>query len=338
MADVARAAGVSTGTVSNVLNNPGIVKEATRRRVLSAVQELGFVLNGAARSLAAGTANTVGFVAVDLANSYFMDIAKGIEEEAIEGAGAYKVLLANSDVDPGRQRSYIRYFEESRASGVILAPLDGPLDEVRSVRARGTAVVHVNWPGLDTEACGVVVDEVLGGELSAQHLIETGRRRLAFIGGPLSLTAVRDRLEGARRATSAAGIDLEVIETPRLTVRGGVAVGDELVRRPPASRPDGIVAAADALASGIAQTLLLARIRIPEDIALVGYDDNHFADSATVALSTVGQPGEEMGRLSMRLLREELLTPSDHVHRTMVVAPRLIVRSSSAAVSDESLF
>lgn len=330
MSDVAKLAGVSIGTVSNVLNTPTAVRASTRERVLDAISTLGFVPNSTARSLAAGRGTAIGFIAVDLGNSYFLDISRGIEREA-DTLGR-RVLLANSDVDLGKQTAHLELFEQARAAGIVLAPFDGPLDEVRTLRRRGTKIVFVNWPGVDGESCGVVVDEVLGGELSAQHLIDHGRTRLAFVGGPFSLTAVRDRFEGASRAARAApGVTLELITTTKLTVPPGIAVGREIAARPPSARPDGIVSASDALAAGIVQSLVVEGVRVPDDVAIVGYDDNHFADSTLLPLSTVGQPGVEMGHRAMRLLAEEITAPAEHVHETVTLSPRLIVRASSAS-------
>jgi LacI family transcriptional regulator len=330
MSDVAKLAGVSIGTVSNVLNSPAAVRASTRDRVLDAISTLGFVPNSTARSLAAGRGTAIGFIAVDLGNSYFLDISRGIEQEA-DTLGR-RVLLANSDVDLAKQTAHLELFEQARAAGIVLAPFDGPLDEVRVLRRRGTRIVFVNWPGVEGESCGVVVDEVLGGELSAQHLIDQGRTRLAFIGGPFSLTAVRDRFEGASRAVRAAsGVTLELITTTKLTVPPGIAIGRELAARDAGTRPDGIVSASDALAAGIVQSLVVEGVRVPDDIAIVGYDDNHFADSTLLPLSTVGQPGVEMGHRAMRLLAEEITAPSEHVHETVTLSPRLIVRASSAS-------
>lgn len=328
MADVARRAGVAIGTVSNVLNNPGLVADDTRERVLRAIEELGFVRNNAARSLVTGRADTVGFVIVDLGNSFFVDLARGVEEELDEHD--IRLLLANSDVDLAKQDSYISVFEEAKVAGILLAPLDAPLDSARAARTRGMPVVHVNWPG-DEDACGVVVDEELGGYLAAEHLLDQGLRRLAFAGGPFSLSAVAQRHTGAQRAVAeVAGARLETIETHSITVRGGYALGVEISSRPTAERPEGLVSAADALAAGAIQTMQLAGMRVPDDIAVVGYDDNHFAQDSSIPITSVGQPGHEMGRVAARVLYEEISSAADHVHRTVTLKPTLFTRASSS--------
>lgn len=327
--DVALLAGVSLGTVSNVLNNPGLVRESTRQKVREAIATLGWTPNSAARFLAAGSGETIGFVAVDLSNSYFVDIAKGIEEEADKDS--HMLLLANSDVDLEKQTAYLSHFERARVEGIILAPLDAPLTAPNAIRARGARVVLVNWPG-DEVACGVVVDEVLGGRLAMQHLLDQGRKRLVFVGGPLKLSAIQARLDGAQRAVAdTPGATLQVLETDKLTVPEGLEVGTRLAEQVADGHVDGIFAAADALASGILQTLLLRGAHVPHDVAVVGYDDNHFADSSTLPLTTVGQPGREMGQLAMDLLRAEIAQGESHVHETRVLPPHLIPRASSVA-------
>jgi LacI family transcriptional regulator len=328
MTDVARHSGVSLGTVSNVINSPHIVTQETRERVLSSIKELGFVRNNAARSLVTGRADTVGFVVVDLGNSFFVDLARGIEEEL--DTHGIRLLLANSDVTLEKQDAYIGVFEEAKVAGIVLAPLDAPLTSARSTRDRGVPVVHVNWPGEDG-ACGVVVDEELGGYLAARHLLDQGLRRLAFAGGPFSLSAIAQRLSGARRAVAEIdGAHLETIETRSITVRGGYDLGAMLSSRPAHLRPEGLVAAADALAAGTIQTMQVAGISTPGDIAVVGYDNSHFAQDSSVPITSVGQPGQEMGRTAARVLFEEISSPATHVHRTITMTPTLFERASSA--------
>jgi len=327
MKDVAHAAGVSLGTVSNVLNNPDVVSEATRRRVMSAIDRLGFIRNNTARSLAVGRVDNVGFVIVDLTNSFFLDITRGIESVLDErGIG---LLLANSDVDQAKQDHYLGHFEQAQLSGIILAPLDGSLAAADAVRSRGLPVVQVNWQGGNT-SCGVVSDDEYGGYLAARHLIERGCVRLMYAGGPHSLTAIASRLAGARRAVAEAdGVRLEFVETERITVRGGHELGRALSARAPADRPDGLFAASDALAAGTVHELLVAGFKVPDDLLVVGYDNNHLAADSAVPITTVGQPGHEMGRRAAELLLEEVEDAEHHEHCTVTMQPTLFQRASS---------
>lgn len=331
MTDVARHAGVSLGTVSNVLNNPHIVTQATRERVLRSISELGFIRNNAARSLVTGRADTVGFVVVDVGNSFFIDLARGVEEELDEHG--IRLLLANSDVNLSKQDAYIGVFEETKVAGILLAPLDAPLDAARAARERGVPVVHVNWPG-DRDACGVVVDEELGGYLATRHLLDRGLRRLAFAGGPFTLSAIAQRFIGASRAVAEVeDAELERIETRSITVRGGYDLGASLSERPHEARPEGLFCGADALAAGAIQMMQLAGIRVPQDMAVVGYDNNHFAQDSSIPITSVGQPGHEMGRIAAEVLLEEIRSPGRHEHRTITLSPTLFERVSSAVAS-----
>src|SRR6478752_877742 len=153
MSDVARHAGVALGTVSNTLNNPEKVSEHTRRKVLGAIAELGFVRNDAARSLAAGSSTTIGLVLADLGNSFFVDIARGVEQ-AMRRRG-FDVLIANSEIDRDREVRNLELFERSRVAGILLAPLDTPLAHSGVLPIRSTPTVLVNFTP-DTNACSSV--------------------------------------------------------------------------------------------------------------------------------------------------------------------------------------
>jgi LacI family transcriptional regulator len=177
----------------------------------------------------------------------------------------------------------------------------------------------------------VSVDDDAGGYLAARHLLDLGRRKLAFVGGPLSIRQVSDRLLGARRAVAEVdGATLEVLASDGQTVLAGRGVGNSLVDRSAADRPDGIFCANDLLALGVMQSLTMMNgVRIPEDVALIGYDDIDFAASAVVPLSSIRQPTDAIGRTAIELLTEEL--EAQHPwHRAVVFTPELVVRHSTA--------
>jgi LacI family transcriptional regulator len=331
MADVASAAGVSLGTVSNVLNQPHKVAPATVQRVQAAIDELRFVPNRAARALAAGTSTTVGFVLTDLSNSFFLDMTRGAEDAG--RTSAKSLLLANADLDVGKQDFYLRLFDEERVAGILLTPVARDLDDARRIRDHGRPVVVLNEPAANGEFCSVTVDDELGGYLAARHLISLGRRRLAFVGGPDRLEPVRERRVGAQRAVQETNgaVTIEVLPTREVQVGDGREAGAALARRGLDSLPDGIVAAADLLAMGIVQALDAAGVRFPEDIAVIGYDNNRAARDTVVPLSTVEQPGPAMGAAAMRLLLDEVENP-DHEHQSVVLEPTVIARQSSTGV------
>src|SRR5512132_673973 len=199
--DVARRAGVAIGTVSNVLNKPDLVSEQTRGKVEAAIAELGFVRNSAARALAARRTDTVGLVLIDIGNSLFVDIARGAESGA--GVATLKLLLGNSDSTRTKQDNYLELFDQARVAGVLLTPLEEPLDVAHAVLGHGRPVVLVIATSADPRMCSVMVNEELGGYLAATHLLHRGARRLVFLAGCPDLRLIRRRLAGAAGTTPA---------------------------------------------------------------------------------------------------------------------------------------
>jgi len=330
MEDVARHAGVALGTVSHVLNHPHKVAPATLERVRRSIDALGFVPDRRARALAAGTSNVIGFVVVDLSNSFFLDMARGAEQEAQRHG--LNVLLANSDVQPEKELVYMHLFDEEHVAGILLAPLPTNADDVlRAGRWRRDVVVLNTVPG-DPDSCAVTADNEIGGYLAARHLIDTGRRHLAFVGGPFTLSPVSDRHRGVERAVaeSNGAVRLTTIKTSNVQAADGRKAGRQLAALPADGRPDGIVAAADLVAVGVVQAFLAdGGPRVPDDVSVIGYDNNRAAWDSEIPLSTLAQPGEEMGREATRLLIEEIRHPAHHEHQRVHLEPTLIIRQSS---------
>lgn len=330
MREVAAAASVSVGTVSNVLNAPDKVAPATVARVQAAIDHLGFVRNDAARQLKAGRSRSVGLVVLDIGNPFFTDIARAAERRA--GEHNLTVLLGTSDDDGGRERAYIDAFDEQRVYGLLVSPVSDDLGRLTTLRERGTPVVLVDRDGNGTPFDSVAVDDVAGARLAVTHLCATGRRRIAFVGGPDTLRQIRDRRRGAAEAaTETPGAQLENIDVPALSVLAGRAVGERLRERPPARRPDAVFCANDLLAIGVLQALtLMGDLRVPEDIALVGYDDIDFARSAVVPLTSVRQPTADIGATAVDLL---IAAAEDgggrRKPRHVVFQPELVVRAST---------
>ena len=329
MSDVAKRAGVALGTVSNALNSPDKVSADTLKRVHLAIEELGFVRNRAARALAAGTSNTIGFVLADLSNSFFVDMARGAEEVAQEHKMA--VLLANSDVMVPKQKTYLNLFDEERVAGILLAPIPGYFEGMQKARSHGRDVVLLNATADEPEICSVVVNNELGGYLAAKHLIGLGRTKLMFAGGYDQVVPLRDRRSGAQRAVDETdgAVTIEHVPTPEVQAEHGRTVGAAILSRIPSERPDGVVAAADLLAIGLLQTLSAANVRVPEDIAIIGHDNNQSAWDSHIPLSTISQPGHDLGAAAARLLIEEIKHPDRHVHRSVILEPSLLAKESS---------
>ncbi|RRQ29013.1 LacI family transcriptional regulator [Rhodococcus sp. Eu-32] len=332
MKQVAAAAGVSVGTVSNVLNAPDKVAPATVDRVMAAIDQLGFVRNDAARQLRAGRSRCIGLVVLDLGNPFFTDIARGAEANAFERS--LMVLSASTDDKPDRERLYLDTFDEQRVHGMLVSPVGENLSRLELLQSRGTPVVLVDRDGTGTPFSSVAVDDVAGGAMAVRHLCEQGRRRLAYVGGPSSLRQVADRLRGARAAAQEFdGTELEVVDTPELSVLAGRAAAAAIVDRAPQNRPDAIFCANDLLALGVLQSLvLLGRSVVPDDIAVIGYDDIDFAASAVVSLSSVRQPSRDIGHAAVDLLERSVADPSASP-RHVRFEPTLTVRASTTAAT-----
>jgi LacI family transcriptional regulator len=323
--DVAGRAGVSVGTVSNVLNRPDTVSETTRQRVLDAIAALGFVRNESARHLRAGHSRTIGLVVLDIANPFFTDVARGVEEVA--NAEGLAVILCNSDDRPAKEAAHLDVLAEHAVQGVLITPTPELSPALAALRERGVPVVLVDRRAADGNQCSVAVDDVLGGRLAADHLIERGHRRIAFVGGDPDLPQVRERLQGVREVISEEDA-LTVLSLDTLTVAGGREAGEQIIGMPATRRPTAAVCANDLLALGLLQEMVRHGVRVPEDLAIVGYDDIDFAAAAAVPLSSVRKPRSLLGRRATELLLDEARNP-DHAHEQLLFEPQLVVRESS---------
>ncbi|HEY1565682.1 MAG TPA: LacI family DNA-binding transcriptional regulator, partial [Solirubrobacteraceae bacterium] len=282
MKDVAARAGVSLGTVSNVLNRPDRVSPGTRDRVERAITALGFVRNESARHLRSGRSRTVAFVVLDAANPFFTDVSAGVQRSA-DDAGLATYLCDCGD-DAGRQARYLELLAEQRVQGVLITPVDATDPRLEQLPRQGTPVVVVDRDA-GAAHCSVTVDDVAGGAMAAAHLLELGHQRIAVVGGPVALGQVADRIAGARSALEQAGHDpddLVVLETTGLTIAEGRRAGERLAGLPAPRRPTGVFCANDLLALGLLQRNVHWGLRVPDDLAIVGYDDIEFAAAAAV--------------------------------------------------------
>jgi LacI family transcriptional regulator len=327
--DVAQRAGVSVGTVSNVLNKPDEVSPESLARVQKAIDELGYVRNDAARQLRAGVSSTVGFVVLDGQNPFFNEVVRGAEDEASKNGIA--ILVGNTDEDSRREGRYLDLFEEQRVRGVLISPYGDITERLRQLKRRDIPAVLVDRLNVDGQFSSVAVDSVAGGQIATQHLIDTGRRRIAYVGGPFDMRQVRDRLEGARVAVdnSEFDVEIEVVTTTALTVEEGVLAGRRIMERPRQSRPDALFAANDLLALGLLQSLVVdGKLLVPSEISLIGFDDISFAGAAAGPLSSVRQPSRMIGQTALRVLMEESEDPT-LIPRQTVFRPELVVREST---------
>jgi LacI family transcriptional regulator len=339
MKDVAALAGVSLGTVSNVLNSPDIVAEPTRRRVELAIAKLGWIPNEPARQLRAGRSRSIGMIVMDIANPFYTDLVIGAEN-CVQERG-YSVQVGNSAQEADRENAQLLVLMQQRVRGVLLAPIWGIDERVRQLKLRGIPVVLLDRAGNQSDFCSVSTDDVEGGRLAVQHLLDQGHTTIAVVGGPGNLQQVRDRRLGAELATSRqdGSARLLTISTPHLDVEAGVRTAEEIVLMPSNERPTAVFAANDLLAIGLLQGFVTAGLRVPDDMAIVGYDDIAFAAAAAVPLSSVRQPRLAIGYRAAELLFDEIAAADrdeSHDHQQIRFTPELVVRRSSAKSRDLS--
>jgi LacI family transcriptional regulator len=247
---VAEKAGVSVGTVSKVLNHPDEVSPKNVKKVRDTMAALGFVRNDLARQLRMGGGDAIGLVVVNVGNPFWADLAHALEAAA-ENVGR-TIVIGSSDQDNAREDRYIDLFEEQRVRGLLIAPLNGLTPRLSRLQGTGTPLVLFD-SNIESElVCSVGLDGTAGGHLAASHLIETGRRRIMFAGGPFGQVA--ERFTGASRAAQETpGVTLTMFETHDLTVAEGKIVAQHILGMPAESRPDSVFAANDLLAIGILQ-------------------------------------------------------------------------------------
>lgn len=333
---VARRAGVAWSTASYALNGgPKPVSEETRERVLEAARELGYSFNLVARGLVMGQGTMLGVLVPEVRSHITAYQLSGVEEAAQQLGytimlSVYKseidrALLAQRSMAARRMDGIVCLFE---TAGSINGKLDGILTGLAGMNVPFVSTYHSPIEGIEADC--FLVDHEQGGYLATRHLLEQGRRMVAFI-GPAVLNSARDRLAGYRRAHAEFGLsprDELLVTTLDFTAKNGEAAGRELLSRP--TRPDAIFATNDQLAAGLLRSLRGAGLSVPQDMALIGFDNNPMlCDALDPLLTSVHCPLEEMGRASVHRLIERLGNPNDWRPKTQTFACTLARRQSA---------
>ena len=322
--DVARAAHVSVGTVSNVLNRPEIVSADTRDRVHAAIAALGFVPNASARQLREGASRTAGVLVLDIANPFFTEMARGIEDRLIEAG--LTMALSSSDADPEREHRVLEQFAQQRLRGVLVTPSRGTRDNLGILLEQGTRVVLLDHRPAESDLDAVASDDVAGGRIALQHLLALGHRRIGFLNGSLDIKQCRDRREGARQAIREHGgdpdEDLVEIEVAAMDATNGHGAMAQLLEDH--GELTAVFCINDLVALGAMRAAREAEIAVPSDLSVLGYDDVSFAGELAVPLTSVRQPMYQMGAEAAGLL----LDPGPS--RQILFTPSLVVRASTA--------
>ena len=324
---VARLAGVSTATVSNTLNRPHMVSPATREKVMAAIEALDFVPNRAAAALRQGFNRLIGLVIPDIVNPFYAAIAEAVSDAA--DRSGYAVALCVSHDDPVRELRQFGTLAEQRAAGALVVPVTADSSRLSQLQMVGARLILVDRIVDPADACSVAIDDVDGGRLAVDHLLDRDGSGVTIVNGPPTVSQCAARRTGARRALAERGADpdsLVEFATTDMTVEEGIAVGRRIAAT---GAPLRVFCANDQLALGVIRGLAIEGVEVPTAAAVVGYGDLALGTEGTPGLTTVGQPKRELGELAVERLITELDEGSAHRHSVTILQPRLIVRGST---------
>lgn len=328
--DVAKRAGVSTMTVSRVINNSGYISQETRRRVEEAIAELGYVPNALARSLRFKQTKTIALVLTDITNPFFTTVARGVEDAASEQG--FSVMFCNTDESPKEEANYLNVLVQKQVDGVLLVPARCSVDSVAFLQERGVPFVildrHIDGVNVDTVRC----DSEQGAYELMRHLLDLGHERIAVLSGSLEVSTSADRVAGYRRAFAEAGLahDPNLIFYGSFTQESGYRATQQALALTP--KPTAIFAANNFIAVGALRVIREMGLRVPEDISVVTIDDPLASLVIEPFLTVVAQPAYQMGREATSLLLDRLSGRDDTPPREIILPIECIVRKSSGPV------
>ncbi len=328
--DIAREAGVSLGTVSNVINENAPVSDSLRKRVLDAISRLEYQPSQLARGLRRNKTAIMGMIIPDITNPFFPAVVRGAEDVAYQNS--YQLMLCNADNDPAKERAYLHELRSYQMAGLILIPSVNSQMDPRKDLPRNCPVVCLDRRPPGWEGDSVTVDNTSGARAGTEHLLAMGHRRVSAITGNLRLANARERLEGFRVALKKAGVTLdpEYVQEGRFDRLSGYEKTRTLLQLRP--RPTAIFASNDLIALGVLAALRESGLKSPDDISVLGFDDLEFAEFISPALTTIAQPGYQMGAKGANILVKRI-QGSTHPTERVVLATELKIRQSVAPVS-----
>ena len=326
--DIAKEAGVSTTTISRALNDKPDVNPKTKNKILEIAKDLGYTPNLLAKSLRSKNSKTIGVVLADISNPFFATVAKGVEDAAHKRG--YSIILCNTDEEYEKEEEALQVLVEKRVDGLLIAPVQKEYEDILRIKEQKIPLVLVSRHFDKIETNSVVSDDVLGGFLATEYLIKKEHKRILYISGPLHISSASERLKGYKRALKEYKITFE-----EKLVKGYTAKMDKayaLMRKILKERLDftAIFTFSDFLAFGVTKALREERLKIPDDIAVVGYDDIEFASILETPLTTVHVPKYRLGMKGANMLIDEIERKStDRKSQKLIIKPKLMVRKST---------
>ncbi|AJJ61664.1 ribose operon repressor [Yersinia aldovae 670-83] len=328
MKDVARLAGVSTSTVSHVINKNRFVSDAIRDKVLAAVKQLNYAPSALARSLKLKETRTIGMLVTASSNPFYSEVVRGVERSCYERG--YSLILCNTEGDIDRMSRSIETLMQKRVDGLLLMCTESHCPSQDILRCYPSLpIIMMDWAPFEGVNDVIQDNSLLGGEMATSYLIARGYTRIACIAGPQDKTPAKERLEGYRQAMNRAGLvipsEYEVVSD--FEFGGGLVAMKQLLALP--KPPEAVFTSNDAMAVGVYQALYQAGLSIPQDMAVIGYDDIEIAQYMTPPLTTIHQPKDSLGELAIDTLIHRLNNPEAEP-QILVLTPELMERGSVA--------
>lgn len=326
MKDIARLAGVSTSTVSHVINKSRFVSDEIAERVNNAAQQLNYAPSALARSLKMNRTKTIGMLVTTSTNPFFGEVVKGVERSCYHQG--YNLILCNTEGDNQRMKASINTLLQKRVDGLLLmcSTLEGERLDVFD-RYPDIPIVVMDWGPILFASDKIQDNSLQGGYMAAKHLIECGHKEIGCITGPLIRHQAQMRYEGYKRALAEAGIAINpdwIVESD-FECEGGYQAFEKLYQR--GKLPSALFVSNDMMAMGVIQAASQRGLRVPDNLSLIGYDDVHIAKFMTPALTTIHQPKYRLGKAAVDTLLYRLENP-DTTAQVVQLEPTLVVRNS----------
>ncbi|MFN2108045.1 MAG: LacI family DNA-binding transcriptional regulator [Anaerolineae bacterium] len=331
--DVAKQAGVAPITVSRVINNSGYVNEKTRARVEAAIADLGYVPNVLARSLRSRRTDTLGLILTDISNPFWTTVARGVEDAASDAG--FNVILCNTDESEVEQDKYLHVLVQKQVDGVLLVPARSAVEPIKFIQSQNTSVVVLDRRIPNSQTDAVRCDSEGGAYQLTCLLLSLGHRRIAMLSGPQGVSTSEDRVAGYRRALTEVGLDVDpaLVNYGQFSLESGYTMTQQVLTVTP--RPSALFAGNNFIAIGALRALRDAGLRVPEDLALVGFDDLPTDLVVDPFITVAAQPAYEMGRQATELLLARLSEEAPAAYQEIVLPTVIVVRESSGQALEQ---
>jgi len=324
--DIAKVSGFSKSTVSRVLRNGPNVKPSTKKKVEEVAQRLGYIPNIVARSLRSKKTTTIGVVIADICNPFFSSVVRGIEDTAREKG--YSIILCNTDEKYEREKEALNILIQKRVDGLLISPVQKKFDDLLELKRQKIPFILIGRHFTPIEMDHVITDDVKGAFMATEYLIKKGHKKILFINGPSYTSCAIERMMGYKKALIENNIKLNA----KLLKEGALRMEDgyRTIKKAISSKLDftAVFAFSDLVAFGVIKALKEKGYKIPDNIAVLGYDNIDFGFSAEVPLTTVHIPKYELGSTGMELLYERIDKKLDEPQK-VVLNTKLIIRDSA---------